>query len=67
MGKLAERRHERAEITRQHDAAKVQIHANYQKDLSDLDIKTDRKRRALRELHRASLNKALAIVDAGEV
>ncbi len=67
MGKLAERRHERAEITKWYDSAKVSIHANYMTDLTNLDKEHDRKRRVLREQHRASLNKALAMVDAGEV
>ncbi len=67
VGKLAERRAERAAITEWHNSAKVSIHTNYMKDLANLEVETKRRRRALSEQHRASLNKALAIVDAGEV
>ncbi len=67
MGKLAERRAERAEITKWYDHAKVSIHANYMQDLKNLDTERDRRQRALHVIQRASLNKALAMVDAGEV
>jgi len=67
MGKLADMRRERAQITEEYDNSKRQIHANYTRDLENLEKKTRAARRALAQRQREQMNKALELVDKGEV
>ena len=67
MGKLGEFRTERGAITKEHDERKVSIHANYMRDLQELEEATARRRRALARRQRAFFNKALEKVKEEEI
>ena len=65
MGRLAERRSERAAITKWYDDAKRSIHDNYMTDLQNLEVESRRKLRALMTIQNKEMNAALEIVDNG--
>ena len=65
MGRLAERRAEKAVITQWYEDTKRQIHAEYMQDLRELGEEHERRYRNLMSIHRKELNAALEIVDNG--
>ena len=63
MGRLAERRAEKAVITQWYEDTKRQIHAEYMDDLANLVQESRRRLRALITIQNKELNAALEIID----
>ena len=63
MDRLAERRSERAAITKWYDDSKRSIHENYMTDLQNLEVESRRRLRALMTIQNKEMNAALEMID----